>query len=352
MQTIREVRPTIFVAVPRFYEKFHEGLQLKLGSGTAFGRRLLDRALAAQTRLLQPPTCEGRRTWLRRLEAAALDACVLRRIRSALGGRIRYLITGSAPTAPWLLEFFQAAGLPILEAYGVSENTIPIAANRPEELRFGSVGRPLSGNDVRLADDGEVLVRSAGMFRGYLGAERESRFTADGFYCTGDLGRFDDDGFLYLTGRKAELIKTSTGRRISPVRVETVYRQSPLFEQFVTIGNGRRFLSALIVLNEQAVAGALRKSGGSVPHRSIRSSGDSQVAEIVQTELERLGQELPPQERVARFAILPRPLSIEAGELTPTLKLRRAVIEANHQELIDPLYSGSCETVLEVAATV
>ncbi len=251
MQAIRQVQPSVFVAVPRFYERLYEGIQEEISQRPAWLAglvRLSMRVGAAHARCQRaggrPPA------WLV-LAHPVLDAAVLSRIRAVVGRRMRFMITGSASTPAWLLEFFHGIGLLVLEAYGISENAVPMAANRLQNYRFGSVGRPFAENEIRFADDGEILVRGPGVFAGYFrDAEQQARFTQDGYLQTGDIGHFDADGFLYLTGRKAEIIKTSTGRRISPAAVEAVYAQSPYIDQVVVVGEGRKYLVGLIVLRK------------------------------------------------------------------------------------------------------
>jgi long-chain acyl-CoA synthetase len=254
-----------------------------------------------------------------------------------MGGDIKWMITGSAAAPTWLLEFYQSIGLLLLEAYGVTENPVPMAANRPEGYRFGSVGKPFAGNDIRIADDGEVLVNGPAMFRGYRGEQRDAaQFTSDGYYRTGDLGRFDADGFLYLTGRVADIIKTSNGRRISPVAVEGVYTQSRYIDQMIVLGNNRPFLVGLVSVNTVSVRAALGLADDASVHE--RAHADA-VVRLIEAEIASLADRLPNYERVRAFRLLPGPLSVERGELTPTLKLRRNQIQTIHADLIDSMYT-------------
>jgi long-chain acyl-CoA synthetase len=226
---------------------------------------------------------------------------------------------------------FHAAGMPLLEAYGLTECTVPVAANRPSAFRLGSVGIPFAENEIRLDDDGEVLIRGPAVHRGEGACNgNPARFTTDGFYRTGDLGEFRS-GFLYLTGRKSELIKTSTGRRISPAKVEAVYQESPLIEQMVVIGNGRKDLVALIV-----------------PNRThMRANTDQELRRLIGQELARLEGRLAPYERVHAFALLSEPFSVEHGDLTPTWKLRRTAIERRFAPVIAQLSTAEDEATVE-----
>ena len=281
MARVAEVRPTAFASVPRFYEKLHDGIQERLAAQSGLQRRLVAAALSAGSEVSQCARGGVAPTWSLRMRHAVLNYLVLRRIRSAMGGSMKWMISGSAATPVWLLEFFDSIGLLVLEAYGVTENPVPIAANRSNAHRFGSVGRPFRLNEVRLSDESEVLVRGPAMFREYRGEGRPpERFTSDGFYRTGDQGRFDEDGFLYLTGRVAEMIKTTTGRRISPVAVEAVYSRCEYVDEIVVLGNNRPYLVALVGLNLPAV----RKTFGTpVADQDLLTSAE--VHALVQQEL-------------------------------------------------------------------
>jgi long-chain acyl-CoA synthetase len=263
-----------------------------------------------------------------RIRHAILDRLVLRRIRAAMGGEIQWMVTGSAAAPVWLLEFFQSIGLLVLEAYGISENPVPIAANRSDAYRFGSVGRPFRLNQVRLSADGEVLVKGPALFRGYVDEGMPAnRVTADGFYRTGDYGRLDSDGFLYLIGRGAEILKTSGGRRIAPTAIEGLYRQSRYIDQIVVVGNERPYLAALVTLNV----------GSDKPDPERNVVLQDLVGRVVH-DVAQLGQRLAPHEQIRAVAVLSAPLTVESGELTAGLKLRRDRIEARYAGLIDALY--------------
>ncbi|MFZ5833177.1 MAG: AMP-dependent synthetase/ligase [Planctomycetota bacterium] len=335
----REARPTVLVGVPRFFERLALGIRAEVRQLPPPARKIAEisirwgREYARAIEERRSPSITLR--WRKRLA----DALVLRRIRSVLGGRIRFMISGSAPLRKEILESLHAVGLLVLEAYGLSENTIPMSINRLSDFRFGSVGRPLPENELRFCSDGEICVRSDGLFQGYyretnLGGE----FDQDGFYRTGDIGSLDNDGFLHLRGRKKEIIKTSTGRRISPAQVEAVYAQSPLIEQIVVVGDGRKCLVALLRAQEAAAdrSPAAAAAGGNGDAISLPPKANLRRA--IESELERLGQSLTQHERVAHFAFLPEPLSVAGGELTPTLKLRRNVITEKYASRIDRLY--------------
>ncbi|MBL0150808.1 MAG: AMP-binding protein [Ideonella sp.] len=216
---------------------------------------------------------------------------------------------GLSPTPVHLLEEFHALGWLMLEAYGLSENVLPMAMNRPEDFRFGTVGRPVLGNQIVIADDGGIKVRGAGLFRGYLGATEAPTFDVDGFYLTGDLGEFDANGHLRLTGRTGELIKTSTGRRVAPAGVEAKLRSVPGIDQAMLIGNGRKYLVALCTCASMG----------------LDESSRALLTAMVRQQVSRVNE----NERPRGVALIERPFSIALGELTPNLKLRRGAIEFN-----------------------
>lgn len=323
VSAIYEVQPASLPVVPRFLEKLREEIEARLVGQRGWRRTLVTWGLAAGADWSKCQRDGVRPSpWLR-LRHTLADRVILRRIRAVLGKRMRFLVTGSAPVAPGLLEFFHQLGVLVIEAYGTSENTVPVAVNRPDAFRFGSVGRPFAPNVVRLADDGEVLVRGPGLFHGYCSEDAADCFTPEGFYRTGDLGRFDADGYLYLLGRKGDVIKTSTGWRIAPARIESAYRRCPGVDEVVVFGEGRKHLVGLVTLKSTAAA---------------RAGCSAHVQDVIHGELLRHGETLAKHERVAAFAVLPGRFTVESGELTPTLKLRRREIEARYGDTIAQLY--------------
>jgi len=318
MEVVSGVAPDVFIGVPRFYEKLYDGIRDRIGSQRGWRRWLVE--WAWQTGRRSSPYRQTRQpmpTGLR-LAWAAADRMVLRRVRAVMGDRLRCMVTGSAPTPKRLLEEFHGLGWLVLEAYGLSENVLPMAMNRASEFRFGTVGRPLAPNEIALAENGVVKVRGPSLFRGYLGDSRHEALDHEGFYMTGDLGEWDDDGYLRLIGRSGDLFKTSTGRRVAPVGVEAELRRVPGIDQAVLVGAGRKCPVALCTV---AAGGA-----DAPARRCLIDALAKCVARIAE------------HERPRGIALLDRPFSIEHGELTPNLKLRRAAIEALHARRIDALY--------------
>jgi long-chain acyl-CoA synthetase len=317
MQVVAHVSPDIFVGVPRFYEKLYDGLRDNIAAAPRLQRSLAGWAWNLGRRVSRQRLERRRLPVALALAHALADRLVLRRIRQLMGDRLHCMVSGSAPMSKHLLEEFHALGWLVLEAYGLSENVLPMAMNRVDAFRFGSVGRPLANNQIVVADDGAVRVRGPGLFSGYLNDKSPLPFDASGFYSTGDLGRLDADGYLWLTGRSGDMIKTSTGRRIAPAAVEAVLRQVPGVEQAVLIGNGRKALVALC---------------------SCQTGLDDAATARLEAALQRHAGQVNEHERPLVIALIARPFSTEFGELTPNLKLRRAAIEDRHARLIAKLY--------------
>ncbi len=303
------VAPQVFIGVPRFFEKVQAGIEERLAASSPRAQKLVKWALAigkrvAEARLADTAPSIGDRA----LEPLA-DVLVLRRLRGVFGGKARYLISGSAPMPLWLLEWFEAIGLPVFEAYGVSENIVPVAMNRPGARRLGTVGKPMRGNEVKLGADGEVLVRGAGVFRGYLGSE-SPRPDAEGYWATGDLGELTADGYLRLTGRKSDAFKTAGGRWVVPATVEAALQRVAYVEHAVLVGSSQVALCAILNVDPGRLGGEL---------------GAEQRTRIAQDAAGLLSG-VPGEMRPAGLLVVTTPFSIATGELTTNLKLRRVFI--------------------------
>ncbi len=323
MRFVKLIAPHLFIGVPRFYEKLYAGIQDALAQRSARQQGLVQWALRVGDRRASSVRAGQREGVRARLEFALADRLVLRKLRGTLGPNLLFMVSGSAPMPVWLLERFHAMGLPILEAYGVSENIIPVSINRPDYWRFGSVGRALPGSEVRLAEDGELLVRGPGVFSGYLGEERTSSLLdGDGYLGTGDFASIDADGFITLIGRKSEVFKTSTGRRIAPTSIESQLQQVSQLEHVVVFGARRPRPVALLVVGEEAW-----QAGAQNSFKDLQQ----QVAEA--------STRLPAYQRPAGLLVTAQVLTIAGGELTANLKLRRHVIEARYASLLQELYA-------------
>ena len=337
-----EVRPTLMCSVPRFYEKVHARVLEKVAGDPAWRRRLFRWALRVGSDAFWHRVRKTRPGAALRLQHAVADRLVFKKIRARVGGRIRIFISGGAPLAKEVAEFFGAAGLLILEGYGLSETSPVIALNLPDAMKPGTVGRPIPGVEVEIAPDGEILTRGPHVMKGYFHKPEATAEAIDarGFFHTGDVGHLDPDGFLVITDRKKDLIVTSGGKKVAPQPIENLLKTNPLFGEIVIVGNRRNFPAALVVPGFPALEGWARQQGLAF------SSREELVARPEVSALyERLVQEMTPHlaqfEKIKKIALLPREFTLEAGELTPTLKVRRRVVEQTYKDVIVRLYSGA-----------
>ncbi|MFN8058219.1 MAG: long-chain fatty acid--CoA ligase [Vicinamibacterales bacterium] len=334
---LQTVRPTLMTGVPRVYEKLQARIMAGLPPG-GLKPRLFSWALQvgrgrahALAQGHAPSPLIAAQHWL-------ADRLVGRAIRARLGGRLRFVVSGSAPLPREVGEFFQAIGLTIVEGYGLTETSPVLTTNPDARPRFGTVGRPVPGVEIRIADDGEILARGPNVMQGYYGRPDETASViVDGWFHTGDIGEMSDDGFLRITDRKKDLIVTSGGKNVAPQPIEAQMKRSPLVAEAVAIGDGRRFLSMLIVPSFDVLGQRLEALG--------RPSGtrDELVARpdvlgLYQELIDGVNRGLAQFERIKRVALLPADFTIATGELTPTLKVRRRVVEARAREVIDSLY--------------
>jgi long-chain acyl-CoA synthetase len=264
-------------------------------------------------------------------------------VRALFGGKIRECVTGAAPIAPEILRFFYACGVPVMEGYGMTETSTSATVNRPtgNNFRFGSVGRPQEGVEVKIADDGEVLIKGPNIFQGYYkNEEATSEALEDRWLHTGDLGRLDEDGFLYITGRKKDIIITAGGKNITPANLENGLKQTRWISQAVVIGDRRPYLIALITLDPEeapALAEQLGLDDASLPALAQNEA----VREEIQKAIDEVNSHVGPVEQIKRFEILDHDLSQETGELTPTLKVKRNVVHEKFADLVDQVYAAA-----------
>jgi long-chain acyl-CoA synthetase len=337
------IRPTLMCAAPRVFEKvYNRAVTTAQSAGGAkaaiFGWAVrVGRERVAREQAGQPVP-----GWLAFRHRLA-TRLVFHKLQDRLGGRIRVLVSGSAPLSPQISEFFAAAGLPILEGYGLTETSAGNFVNRPGALKIGTVGEPLGDLEVKIDQDGEVLLRGAPVMRGYRNrpAETTAAFTPDGWFRTGDIGELDADRYLRITDRKKDLFKTSGGKYIAPSRIEGMFKAiCPYVSQAVVVGQARNYCTLLVTLDPDAITswtagGPL--AGRPYPEIAVSAEAESMVAGYV----EELNGKLNRWETIKKFAVLPRDLSIEEGEITPSMKIRRGQVEARFAGTIDRLYEGA-----------
>ncbi len=336
---LREVRPTIMTAVPRLFEKVYHRIVKKGMSAKGWRRGVFSRALTVGQRYAELQDKRRRVPRLLALQQRLADRLVFSKWREGVGGRLRYFVSGGAPLSPALSYAFLAAGIPVLQGYGATETCI-VSANRPENNLVGSVGQPFSGIELAIAADGEIVIRGPNVMLGYYGhPEATVQVLKDGWFATGDVGHLDDQGRLYITDRKKDLFKLSNGKYVAPQLVESLIKQSEYVSQAVVIGAGRKQPAALIVPDWEALKNALAQNKETVPPNRAELSRSLAAVKLVQSDVAKLTAELADYERIRRVALLPDELTIDNGELTPTLKVKRRVIDEKFGELIDELYS-------------
>jgi long-chain acyl-CoA synthetase len=335
---LREVRPTIMTAVPRLFEKVFQRIVKKGTSPGGWKSKVFMRALGVGQRYAELKDKRERVPPLLEIQQAVANRVVFQKWREGVGGRLRYFVSGGAAISPALSYAFNAAGLQILQGYGMTETCI-VTANRPDDNRVGSVGLPFPGIDIKIAGDGEILVRGPNIMRGYYKhPEATADVLKDGWFATGDVGRMDEDGHLYITDRKKDLFKLSNGKYIAPQLIESLIKQSELVSQVVVLGAGRKHPVALIVPDWEALRGSLSAQDAEGPKTHAELSRHPPAVKLVQREVNALTAPLADYERVRRVALIPDEFSIDGGELTPTLKVKRRVVDEKYGPLIEELY--------------
>jgi len=336
---MHEVQPTFFLGVPRVWEKMMASIEIRVADASWLKRRTYRLA----TSLAKPVAARrmrGEGSALDRLRYGVAWLLVFRSLRDKLGlGRIRVALSGAAPIAPQVLEFFWTLGVPIREAYGQTENSALCTFMPADDVRLGTVGKVAPGCELRIAEDGEILTRSAGVFLGYLKNPEATAETvdADGWLHTGDIGQLDEDGFLRITDRKKDIIITAGGKNISPSEIENKLKVSPFIREAVVIGDRRKYLSALIGIEFDTVGDwAGRRQ---IPYTTYEDlSSKPEVVELVQEVVDEVNQQLAQVETIKRFTLLPKELDPEDGELTATQKVKRAALERQFGDLIEAMY--------------
>jgi long-chain acyl-CoA synthetase len=335
------VKPTVMTGVPRVYEKFQARI-LERGAALPQPRRTLFRwGVKVAMARGRAEARGGRARGLLGLETAIAERLVFAKIRDSVGGRLRCLASGSAPLPISVAEFFAGIGLPITEGYGLTETSPIISANPLGALRVGTVGKPIPDVDVRIADDGEILARGPNVMIGYYNKPAETAAVMqDGWFHTGDIGALDAEGYLSITDRKKDLLVTSGGKKVAPQPIEAALKRSPLVGEVLILGDRRRFIAALIVPEFAALERRLKDLGRAPAGRDVLVGRDDVVA-LYREIVEGLNRELSQFERIKKFRLLPREFTIESGELTPTVKVKRRAVEHNWAAAIDEMYRES-----------
>ncbi len=339
-QALLEVRPMIAAAVPRFYEKIYAGIIEKGHREAGWKRSVFDWALRVSRKSV-PWRAHGASVGMGLyVQWLVANAIVYKKIRAGIGGRIRFFISGGAPISAELVEFFWSIGIPIYQGYGLTETSPVISVNTVKANKVGTVGRPIPHVEVKIAEDGEILAKGLCVMQGYYHKPAETRavFTPDGWFCTGDIGKLDQDGYLIITDRKKELLKTAGGKFIAPAPIENLLKTSPYILNAMVVGDRRKFASVLIVPNVEAIAAEAAKTGRADFSRD-RVTSDPWVHDLIEREMDRLMASFAQYEKPKRFALIEKDFTYAAGELTYTLKLKRRVIEEHYRDAISDLYA-------------
>jgi long-chain acyl-CoA synthetase len=334
LEDLQVVRPVHFSSVPRLLDKVHAGIHNKASTLSGVQKKIFQWGIALADRFdVEKPLSAPDR-----VRYALADALVFKKVRALFGGNLVAITSGGAALSKDVMNFVNAIGIFCGQGYGLSETSPVIAVYTRGKLRAGSVGEPLSGVELKIAEDGEILVRGPNVMQGYFKMPEATAevLTGDGWFHTGDIGQLDGEGRLLITDRKKEMMKLSTGKYIAPQPIEQRLAASRYIEQAVVIGNSRQFCTALVVIDTVAITSWLKETGAQAPEPLAASPT---VKELIQREIDRVNIDLPKWEQVKKFALVQRPWSIETGELTPTLKIKRRVINEKHASEINSLYA-------------
>lgn len=335
-----EVKPTLINAVPRFYEKAYQRVQTHIRRMPPAQQGFIRWAISIGKRAIKQKSKMSESIWnqLYRAEMRIADRLVFRKIRERFGGRLRFMTSGAAPLSNDVHLFFEAIGIPIIEGYGLTETCAPLACNRPDDVVFKTVGKVVPGIEVKLAPDNELLVRGASVFAGYFNNEEATaQAFEDGWFKTGDIARIDPKGYITITDRKKDIIITAGGKHIAPQMIENLFKGEPLVAHVVAYGDRRKYVTALVSLNQEALLDFAKK-------HNIVFADPKELTQNkkVHKEIDRLVEDrnrtLPNYQRIKRFVILDREFSIEQNELTPTMKVKRKVITEKYLALLDSMY--------------
>jgi long-chain acyl-CoA synthetase len=340
LPNLAEMKPTYFPSVPRIFEKIYTAATAKAEKAGGIQKRIFWWAIEVGKKVRAAEREGDGPGFLLQREYEIADRLVLSNIRNLFGGRLKLAVSGAAPINPDILRFFDAAGVLVLEGWGMTETSTAATIATPEDFKFGTIGRPFSGVEVKIADDGEILARGPNIFKGYYNNEEATREAlVDGWLHTGDVGEIDEDGFLKITGRKKDIIITAGGKNITPANIEGEIKQCQWVSQCVVIGDRRPYLTALVTLDAEEVA-ALAKEDEAVPEDPASWADNERLRELITAHLDKVNEKFARVEQVKKFEILPQDFSQEGGELTPTMKVKRAVVATKYEPQIETLYAS------------
>jgi long-chain acyl-CoA synthetase len=336
---LNELKPTYFPSVPRIFEKIYTAANSGMEKEGGLKKAIFDWSIKTGKRMRETERAGKKPGFLLQREYAFADKKVLSKIRGLFGGNLRLAVSGAAPINPDILRFFDAAGVLVVEGWGMTETSTAATVASEDDFKFGTIGKPFPGCEVKIADDGEILVHGPNVFQGYhKNPEATAETIVDGWLHTGDIGEIDSEGFIKITGRKKDIIITAGGKNITPANLEAEIRQHQLVSQCVVVGDRRPYLVALVTLDpEESVAYAKEHGMSEDPAELARNA---EIHKVIQAHVDEINKKFARVEQVKKVAILPRDLSQEGGELTPTLKVKRAVVTEKHTAEIEQLYAA------------
>ncbi len=336
-QNLIDIKPTIMTSVPRLFERINSKIIKNVDSQPLSKQKIFYWAMDVGVRFNEAKK-NGNVPFTLSAKHKLADKLVYSKLREKTGGNLRFFISGGAALPLYLGKFFEAIGIIIVEGYGLTESSPVISANRVDDYKFGSVGKPFPGVEIKIASDGEILAKGPSIMQGYFKNKKETDATIkDGWLYTGDIGVFDADGYLLITDRKKHLFKTSAGKYIAPNPIESMFLASKYIDQFVLIGDRRMFLTALIVPDFEAVKEYA--DSHKIPYDNVEDLvKDEQIYKMLDKEMDKFQKKLANYERVRKYVLLDRPFTIESGEITPSLKIKRKYVEERYQDLIEQMY--------------
>ena len=338
-QNMIEIKPTIITTVPRLFERIYAKIKKNVESQPEKKQKIFNWAMEIGRQYVRAKKADKVSMTLA-IKHKTAETLVFKKLKEKTGGRMRFFVSGGAALPRELGDFFEAVGILILEGYGLTESSPVISANRLDDYKFGTVGKVFPGVEVKIASDGEILVRGPNIMQGYYKNKKETEASIkDGWLHTGDIGVFDAEGFLMITDRKKHLFKTSAGKYIAPTPIENLFLGSKYIDQFVLIGDRRMFLSAIIVPDFEAIKeyADANKISYTIPEDL---TNNKEIYNLIEKDLNQFQRQLANFERVRKFVLLDHPFSLETGEITPTMKVKRKVIEERYVDLIDEMYKG------------
>jgi long-chain acyl-CoA synthetase len=339
---LQEVRPTIFIGVPRIFEKVYARARLKAARSSKLSETIFDESITVAMEYAQAIESGKAAALILKVKHALFDILVYRKLRTFFGGRLRACITGGAALSDDIYLIFTGAGITIFQGYGLSETSPVLSSNNPFSHKVGTVGRAIRNVEIRTAADGEIEARGPGVMLGYYNKPEATHdaFTDDGWFRTGDIGEVDSDGYLRITDRKKDLFKTSGGKYIAPTHVEELIRASRFISQAVLVGDGRKFPAALIVPNFEMLESYARHKGLDI-QTPAEFCADSRIVDLIERQVATQTKELSQYEKVKKIALLKKEMTVEGGELTPTLKVRRRIVDEKYKGVIDKMYDDA-----------